>query len=224
MNKFSFSVTSQVLDLGVKIIGARITGTKNSLDSLEFGKYKQQKLQQITLDWQNKNYKDDHILQGFRDLHTQVGKSNRDFIASPESLLSRFVKKGFFPHINTIVDIYNLVSLESQLALGAHDIHYVNGNIALRLTDGTENFIPLGSSEAEKVSPGEYAYVDSQNNIVCRLEVLQVEPTKITLDSDDIFFIIQGNQNTDLDYVTKFASQLGQLVTKYCGGDFTVLN
>jgi DNA/RNA-binding domain of Phe-tRNA-synthetase-like protein len=193
------------------------------LQNAEFEQYKKAKLTEIARTWQDKNYKDSPVLQGFRDLHTKVGRSNRDFIASPESLLGRFVKKGVFPQVNTIVDIYNLVSLKSQLALGAHDIEYVKGNLTLRLTDGSENFIPLGTAEPEKVFPGEYAYVDDKNNVVCRLEVLQVEPTKITLNSNDIFFIIQGNQNTEQSYILNYATQLGELVAQYCGGDFSIL-
>lgn len=223
MNNFLFSVTQEVLELGIKIVGGRVTGTKNTSDNSDFETYKRDKLKQITQDWQGKNYKEDSVLQGFRDLHTNVGRSNRDYVASPENLLIRFLKKGIFPHINTIVDIYNLISLESRLALGAHDIDHVKGNITLRLTDGNENFIPLGSTEPMRVFPHEYAYIDDGNNIVCRLEVLQVEPTKVTINSHDIFFIIQGNQNTEQTYVINYANQLGALITKYSGGDFSII-
>ena len=224
MNNFSFSVTQEVLDLGVRILGIKITGAHNTSENLEFETYKKGKLEQVAKDWQGKNYKEDSILQGFRDLHTKVGRSNRDFVASPENLLGRFLKKGVFPHINTIVDIYNLISIESRLALGAHDINYVHGNITLRLTDGSENFVPLGYTEPEKAFPQEYAYVDDENNIVCRLEVLQVEPTKITLESKDMFFIIQGNSQTPIDYIETATKNLVDLLTRFCAGEITYLN
>lgn len=223
MNNFSFSVTQEVFDLGVRIIGIKITDMHNASENPEFEIYKKEKLEQVTKDWQGKNYKEDSILQGFRDLHTKVGRSNRDYVASPENLLGRFLKKGYFPHINTIVDIYNLISLESRLALGAHDINYVHGNITLRLTDGSENFIPLGHTVPEKVFPQEYAYVDNENNIVCRLEVLQVEPTKITLESKEIFFIIQGNAQTSKDYIETATNKLADLLTRFCGGEVIYL-
>jgi len=51
MNTFSFSVTPEVLNLGVKIVGARITGTQNTSENSEFEAYKKEKLEQIAKDW-----------------------------------------------------------------------------------------------------------------------------------------------------------------------------
>ena len=38
---------------------------------------------------------------------------------------------------NKAVDIYNILSIESKLCLGAHDIDKVDGNVTLKITDGT---------------------------------------------------------------------------------------
>ena len=43
--------------------------------------------------------------------------------------------------INTAVDIYNLISLESKLALGVHNMDKVDGNVTLRFTDGSRKLI-----------------------------------------------------------------------------------
>lgn len=46
-----------------------------------------------------------------------------------------------------MVDIYNLISMDTKLALGAHDLAKTEGNISLKLTTGNENYIPLGSEK-----------------------------------------------------------------------------
>lgn len=224
MRDFSFSTQKEVLDLGVKIITARITDVKNSDSNADFEIYKNTELEKIKNQWEGKKYKDDPVLAGFRDLHTKVGRSNRDYVASPEGLRWSFLERGRFPHINLVVDIYNLVSLKTGLALGAHDIEIVQGNITLRLTKGNEIFIPLGKTESLSIFPGEYGYVDDGNNVVCRLEVLQVEPTKVTSASKDIFLIIEGNANTSDEYVKQAAEEVCQVITKYCGGNYAFLN
>ena len=224
MRNLSFSVTREVLDLGVRIATARITGIQNSDLNSEFESFKNAELEKIKQAWTGRGYKEDAILAGFRDLHTKVGRSNRDYVASPEGLRRSFLERSRFPHINTIVDIYNLVSLRTGLALGAHDIDKVQGNITLKLTNGDEKFIPLGKTESAAVFPGEYGYIDDGNNVICRLEVLQVEPTKITLDAKDIFLIIEGNANTTPEYVKQAAREVCDLLIKYCGGSATFLN
>ncbi len=219
MRILSFTATKEVLDLGVKIITARITGVQNADSNAEFEFFKNVELEKIKGTWAGKDYKDDSVLAGFRDLHTKVGRSNRDYVASPEALRRSFLERDRFSHINLIVDIYNLVSLKTGLALGAHDIDKVQGNITLRLTKGDEKFVPLGKTEAAAIFPGEYGYVDDGNNVICRLEVLQVEPTKITLDAKDIFLIIEGNANTPAEHVKQAADEVCRLISRYCGGN-----
>ena len=175
MRDLSFHVTKEVSDLGVKIITARISGVHNTDSNSEFESIKTSILKDIKTQWEGKKYKDYSVLAGFRDLHTKVGRSNRDYVASPEGLRWLYLERNRFPHINLIVDIYNLISLKTGLALGAHDIDKVKGNITLRLTKGDEIFIPLGKKEPSPIFPGEYSYVDDDNNVICRMEVLQVE-------------------------------------------------
>jgi DNA/RNA-binding domain of Phe-tRNA-synthetase-like protein len=190
MKGLSFSVAPEILDLGVKVLTAHIEGLHNADSNQEFEVYKLQELERIKNKLGDREYKDDPILAGFRDLHTKVGRSNRDYPASPEVLRKQFLERGRFPHINLVVDIYNLVSLKTGLALGAHDLHGVQGDISLKLTRGDEVFVPLGRSEPVAIFPGEYAYIDDGNNVICRLEVLQVEPTKVTANTSDVFVII----------------------------------
>ena len=224
MKEFSFTADQGVLDLGIKIVTARIFGVKNSDQNADFEDLKKKELEEIGSILSGKKYNDDLILDGFRDLHTKIGRSNREYIASPESLRRQFIERGRFPHINMLVDIYNLVSLRTGLALGAHDIDKVDGNVTLKLTTGDEKFIPLGKTEPVRIFPGEYGYVDDGDNVICRMEVLQVEPTKVTLSSGDIFLIVEGNANTNLEYVRKVAETVCAMITMYCGGSYSLLD
>ena len=44
------------------------------------------------------------------------------------------------------------------------------------------------------VNPGEYAYVDPQGRIICRLEALQCDYSKVTHESRNVVFFLQGNR------------------------------
>lgn len=224
MRNFKFIITNEVSNLGAKTLAVWITGIKNDKLNPKLDRYIKLELEKIKKYWRNISYKEDLILQGFRDLHTKVGRNNRDYLASPEVLLKSLLERDRFPRINSIVDIYNLVSLKTRLALGAHDINYMNGNITLRLTQGNENFLPLGATESVSIPAGEYAYIDDENNIICRLEVLQTETTKITLDTTEVFLITQGNPNTSSFYVEQGAREVIDLITKFCGGEYAYLN
>jgi DNA/RNA-binding domain of Phe-tRNA-synthetase-like protein len=165
----------------------------------------------------------DPVLEGFRELHRKAHVSERKNASASENLLRFVLKKGGISRINTAVDVYNAVSITSRLALGAHDLKNISGNVHLRLTTGKENFIPIGAPAPKQIASGEYAYVDDANDILCRLEVRQVEKTKVTAETKDCFYIVQGNAAVDAQYIKKTTDELIYLTKKFCGGREKIL-
>ena len=154
----------------------------------------------------------------FNILHDKAGVKRRKNIPAGENLIKLLVKHEGMPFINQAVDIYNMISLESKLALGAHDIDRVDGNVTLRFTDGTEKFQPIGQTEPGLSNPHEYSYCDDANEVLCRLEVRQVEKTKVSEDARNIFYIVQGNAATQDSLLQDAAGRIIELTTRYCGG------
>jgi DNA/RNA-binding domain of Phe-tRNA-synthetase-like protein len=213
-----FDVATDVLSRGVRLITLAMGGLNNRLTDGDFEKIKQESIQKVLGKLASKPMAEDEILKGFRDLHTAIGFSNRNFPAASESLLEYVFKNHDLPRINLLVDIYNLVSVETSLSLGAHDLAYVSGNVHLRTTTGAEGFRPLGAAENKAVRPGGYAYIDDDHDVICLLEVKQVEKTKVTQDTKECFFIIQGNVASDYACIRTAAERLVDLTTRFCGG------
>lgn len=138
----------------------------------------------------------DPVLAGFRELHDAVGRSNRRFPSSAEALVALFQRRRLLPRINPFVDLYNAVSLETRLSLGAHDVAKLDGGVTLKLAAGHERFVPLGASLAEPINAGEYVYVDEGDEVVCRLEHRQCEKTRVDADTRACFCIVQGHRRT----------------------------
>ncbi len=225
--RLDFSVQPEVRALGVAGRYLVMDGLRNQPANDEFEAYRQAELARLAAEYGQVGFvRDDPVLAGFRDLHTRAGRSNRRFVSSPEALVTRLLRTGSLPRLNLIVDVYNLVSLQSRLALGAHDLAHIDGAIVLRLTDGSESFHPLGAAGPEPVFSGEYAYIDSSgdssygaNDVICRMEVLQVEKTKIEAGTTAAFYIVQGNSNTSEAAIAAAASELETLTRRYCGGE-----
>ena len=221
--KFKFKVQPEVLDIGVKIKGVRIQGINNTVYSSSLNDYidvhVKRLLENNTLD----SLKENKVIQGFYELHKEVGIPKRKNLPASENLLKNLLKKQEFHKINPLVDLYNLISMDTKLALGAHDLDKTEGNISLRLTQGNENYIPLGSVEAKEVKAGIYSYIDDENDIICYSEIRQVDKTKVTEESKDVFFIVQGNQATTDKYLEDVAQELITVVTYYLGGTGKIL-
>ena len=160
----------------------------------------------------------DPVLAGFRTLHDRIGRSNRRFPASAEALVALFQRKGLVPAINPLVDLYNGVSLETRLSLGAHDLTTMEGDITLRMTNGAERCLPLGAAAPEPVPAGEYGYVDDRGELLCRLEHRQCDRTKVTPATTQAFYILQGNAATPPAALEAALKRLFRLTHEHCGG------
>lgn len=218
-----FTVADKVAALGWNGLCFTISGLRNKETAPEFQQLKTEALQKIAAGLTLEEIKADPVLRGFQRLHDAIGHSNRETVAAPQTLLQVLLRTGRLPEINLVVDIYNLISVETRLALGAHDVAKVPGCVAMRFCDGTERFQPIGTTEAKKVRPGDYAYIDGANEVICWLEVRQGEKTKVSLETRDCFYIIQGNAATPREYLISAMNRLILLTKKYCGGTENII-
>ena len=218
-----FYVEQAVLDAGVKIVFAAVYGLDNHGEDPEWAAYRDRRLEELYEAYAGLDVHADPILEGFNLLHDKTGVKRRKNIPASENLI-RLLKKnhGMF-YINQAVDIYNLISLESKLALGAHNIDRTEGDVTLRFTDGSERFVPIGQSEPIPVAAHEYCYCDDSNEVLCRLEIRQVEKTKVDEEARNVFYIVQGNEATPYELLYETAQKILDLTTRYCGGSGTVI-
>lgn len=214
----NFKVEKAVLDSGVKIVFAVIKGMNNTKVSAEWTEYRSRRLEELYQEYKDIDVHQDPVLEGFHILHDKTGVKRRKNIPASENLIKLLIKNHGMFFINQAVDIYNLISLESKLALGAHNIDHVDGDVTLRFTDGTERFVPLGQQNPIPVNAHEYSYCDDANEVLCRLEIRQVQKTAVDESAVNVFYIVQGNEATPDEYLRQTAQQIIDTTVKYCGG------
>jgi DNA/RNA-binding domain of Phe-tRNA-synthetase-like protein len=159
----------------------------------------------------------------FHEILRKVGVNPRRDQPSVERLLNFALKRGTLPAINSLVDAYNLVSIRSFCSLGAHDLDRIALPVSLRLLNGTETFTPLGSTTEVVVKPGEYGYVDAHGRVLCRLDVVQAEFSKVTSDTVNALLIVEGTAGHRPEMLHKAVAEAMELILRHCGGTAEVL-
>jgi DNA/RNA-binding domain of Phe-tRNA-synthetase-like protein len=82
-----------------------------------------------------------------REAYKALGKEPSRYRASAEALLRRVLSgKGLY-QINTVVDINNLVSLESYFSIGLYDLARVSPPVELRAGRAGETYKGIGKDE-----------------------------------------------------------------------------
>jgi DNA/RNA-binding domain of Phe-tRNA-synthetase-like protein len=154
----------------------------------------------------------------FRRMYQAVGVNPNRHAPACERLLEMAWRRGNLPSINALVDIYNMVSVECGLSLGAHDLGAITLPIHLDMASRDESFVPLGSYGGGAVRRGEFAYFDGQRRIICRLDLVQAEFSKVTARSSDVVVIVEGTRAHRPEIFEQACSALTTLIAKYCGG------
>lgn len=208
--EINISVASELEKLGIKAVAAVFENSRISNRSAALEEKKKGVIKKI----KGVDLADNPILSAYRELYQLCRVEG--FVPPAEYLIQLIKHTGRLPNINTVVDSYNLVSVETLLSIGAHDIDKIKGSLVFKITDGSELYIPLGVNKLEKVNSGEYACMDEEK-IICRMDVKQCEQTKITKETKGFIVYIQGNKNTDFDYLVKALDKICEYITSFCG-------
>jgi len=80
------------------------------------------------------------VTAAVRTMYKKVGLDPTKTRPSSEALLRRVRKGDALPRINTLVDVINWCSVESQLPFGLYDADRIQGSITLRLGRAGESY------------------------------------------------------------------------------------
>jgi DNA/RNA-binding domain of Phe-tRNA-synthetase-like protein len=110
-----------------------------------------------------------------RIAYKALGKDPARYRGSAEALLRRVTANKGLPRINAVVDVINLVSVESRLPVGLYDLSAVSGDIVFRAGRAGETYKGIGKYDlnleglplfADSIGPHGSATSDSERTMV----------------------------------------------------------
>src|SRR6202795_4662073 len=110
-----------------------------------------------------------------RAAYKALGKDPARYRGSAEALLRRVIAGKGLPQINAVVDVINLVSVESRLPIGLYDLAHVTGEIVFRAGLAGETYKGIGKYDlnleglplfADAAGPHGSATSDSERTMV----------------------------------------------------------
>jgi DNA/RNA-binding domain of Phe-tRNA-synthetase-like protein len=209
------NVSPDLLSLGLSTAVVVARGVTSSPTPSGLADYRRTVGKRLSAYWKNRSLSSDPVLREYERVHSVFAVSGEP--SAPEKLLRYVRRHQDFTAAGTVVDCYNLVSAKTLLSIGAHDLAKLKVPITLRPVVATDVFVPLGEKEPKSCT-GEYAYVDPDGRIICRMEVLQADFTKVEATSRDIVFFLQGNREIPTQDLLAGAWLLAELTERFCGG------
>lgn len=83
-------------------------------------------------------------IKGSRAAYKAFGRNPGKYRVSSESLIRRIRRGDELYHINSVVDVNNLISIESGLSVGSYDFAHIHGTITLRKAEKDEGYNGIG--------------------------------------------------------------------------------
>lgn len=141
-----------------------------------------------------------------------LGKDPARYRGSAEALLRRIIAGKGLPRIHAVVDIINIVSVESRLPIGLYDLADVKGNITFRAGRAGETYKGIGKYDlnledlplfADELGPHGSATSDSERTMV----------TPETKNVLAIFVSFGGPENLE-----RYAERMKSLLAEHASG------
>jgi DNA/RNA-binding domain of Phe-tRNA-synthetase-like protein len=147
-----------------------------------------------------------------RSGYKTLGKDPARYRGSAEALIRRIIAGKGLPRIHAIVDIINIVSVESRLPIGLYDLAHVRGDITFRAGRAGETYKGIGKYDlnleslplfADELGPHGSATSDSERTMV----------TPATQSVLAIFVSFGGPENLE-----RFCERMKSLLAEYASG------
>ena len=91
-----------------------------------------------------KEWSDIPGVKGSRAAYKAFGRNPGRYRVSSEALLWRIRRGDELYHVNSVVDVNNLISIESGLSVGSYDLDHIHGKITLRKAMNGEGYTGIG--------------------------------------------------------------------------------
>lgn len=155
------------------------------------------------------------------EAHKKFGSRPNRYPPSIKSLLKRIKSNPALPFINSVVALFNYISLKYCLPCGGDDIAAIEGDLVLGIADGSENFLALGSEKIENPKPGEVIYFDSETkNVMCRRwNWRNGDHTKIEVHSKFIVINVDCLPPITPETGIKARDELAEMLVKHCDAE-----
>ncbi|HYA75094.1 MAG TPA: phenylalanine--tRNA ligase beta subunit-related protein [Roseiarcus sp.] len=155
----------------------------------------------------------------WRSAYKGFGVKKTSYRSSVERLIKRVLAGGALPEVNALVDLYNLVSLDSALCLGCDDLNLVEGDLAFRFSRPGDTFVDMGAEAGDDPNDppkaGEVVYADSRHVLCRRWNWRQDARTAVSGQTRRVALSVQSNGFGDVE---EAARRVAALIERECQG------
>lgn len=207
-------------DLTARILAMRGMLIKTASGELE--EYKERSCRRYRDEYALETLKDEARIRAYRDFFWRVGIDPTKVRPASEALLRRVLRGRSIPRINTLVDAYNLASMETHIALAAFDLSTLAGDLLMRHAAEGEEFHGIGMKSPIDLRGGEVV-VEDDEGLIAVYPYRDADRTKVTTTTEDVVIMVCGVPGIPESALVEARNTCIQLIIEFCGGALSSL-
>lgn len=159
--------------------------------------------------------KDGPSFRAYRDFFWRVGIDPTKTRPAAEALIRRVLGGGSIPAINTVVDAYNLASMDTEVALAAFDAQRLLGDLEMRSARKSELFLGIGMEKPVELTGVEVVVADAEK-LVAIYPYRDSEDTKVTTATTEILLMVCGVPGISDETLERAGTVAVEYIAKFC--------
>ncbi|MEM1985281.1 MAG: phenylalanine--tRNA ligase beta subunit-related protein [Nitrososphaeria archaeon] len=162
--------------------------------------------------------KDEPLFRAYRDFFWKIGIDPTKVRPASEALIRRILLEKPLPHINMLVDSYNLASIVSGVPIAAFDENKILGELFMRNAINGEEFLGIGMEKPILLNGTEIVICDKEK-LVAIYPYRDADSTKITSETKNVIFLVCGVPGVSDNVLENAVNKVIEYVTRFCGGN-----
>jgi len=195
----------------------RIRGVEVRREHPELERFKAEVAGRVRARWTLDELREHPVFRAYRDFFWRIGVDPTKTRPAAEALIRRILRGRTLPKINTLVDVYNLASVDTAVALAAFDEDGLVGELLMREAGAGEEFLGIGMEKPRVLQGGEAVVADGEK-LIAIYPYRDAEACKITEGTERTLILVCGVPNIDDETLTRAGRVALEYVTRFCGG------
>jgi len=162
--------------------------------------------------------KDRPIFRAYRDFFWRVGIDPTKIRPAGEALTRRTLGGRDLPTINTLVDAYNIASVETSVAIAAFDLDAIDEeSLVMRRAVKGEPFHGIGMTSPDSLTGVEVVVEDQESHrLVAVYPYRDSDDSKVTERTKGVLFLMCGVPGIDETTLEKARDLTREYVGRFC--------
>jgi DNA/RNA-binding domain of Phe-tRNA-synthetase-like protein len=162
--------------------------------------------------------KDRPVFRAYRDFFWRVGIDPTKVRPAGEALTRRILGGRDLPTVNTVVDAYNIASVETSIAIAAFDLSTVDeGSLVMRRAVKGEPFHGIGMVSPDFLTGVEVVIEDQQSHrLVAVYPYRDSDDSKVTERTKGVLFVMCGVPGIDEATLEGARDLTREYVSRFC--------